>query len=297
MQSDMSLSNDTFIATISNQDAILRDLKFHIRVVPLVRRQEAFSVTENKMALTQKHLDASHLAGLTNSNPIYFLTETPNNGKIMRIVRTSSVTAVNNVDKRSVRDREVWQFTHEDVKNGVIYFVIAESKKFTTAHLNDSFTYRLEAPGVQPANGLFDFVIKARNGQAATKTISNPITEDVTGTMGHGNNDESVPSEIVIIISAIFIVILILIVVVFGIRFKRARDAARTKCTAPNNTKLNGDTTMTPPSAAIAAAGIGSGANGNGNPYGTIQRCGSSMRRPINNGFATLEQHPHNTLR
>ena len=86
-------------------------------------------------------------------------------------------------------------------------------------------------------------------------------------------------------------VILILIVVVFFIRFKRARDAARTKCTAPNNTKLNGDTTMTPPGGAPGTNGL------NGNPYGTIQRCGSGMRRPINNGFTTLEQHPHNTLR
>jgi hypothetical protein len=58
---------------------------------------------------------------------MYFLTETPNHGKIMRIVRTSSVS-VSGMDKRSVRDREVWQFTHEDVKNGVIYFVIADAK-------------------------------------------------------------------------------------------------------------------------------------------------------------------------
>ena len=71
MQSDMSLSNDTFTATISNQDAILRDLTFQIKVIPLIRRQEAFSVTENKMPLTQKHLDASHLAG-EKSNLIHF---------------------------------------------------------------------------------------------------------------------------------------------------------------------------------------------------------------------------------
>ena len=79
------------------------------------------------MPINQKHLDASQLAGLTNSNPVYFLTETPEHGKIMRIVRASSIS---NMDKRSVRDREVWQFTHEDVKNGVIYFVTSENKKF-----------------------------------------------------------------------------------------------------------------------------------------------------------------------
>ena len=79
MQSDMSLSNDTFTATISNQDAILRDLTFQIKVIPLIRRQEAFSVTESKMPLTQKHLDASHLAGeksrsiLIRSDPFWYI--------------------------------------------------------------------------------------------------------------------------------------------------------------------------------------------------------------------------------
>ena len=47
------------------------------------------------------------------------------------------------------------------------------------------------------------------------------VGEDITGTMGHGSKEESVPSLVFIIISAIFIVILILIVVVFFIRFKR----------------------------------------------------------------------------
>ena len=215
----------------------------------------------------------SRLAGLTNSNPVYFLTETPNHGKIKRIVQASNVK----LEKRSVREREVWQFTHEDIKNGVIYFIAKPEMQISG---NDSFRYRLEAPGVQPANGIFSFGISINT--EATKTISNPITEDVTGV----DNEESVPTEIVMTISAIFIIIAILIVIVFVIRFKRARDAARSKCTAPNNTKLNGDTTMT-------GAHVG-------NPYGTIQRCGSaSLRtsRPINNGFATLEQHPHNTLR
>ena len=61
---------------------------FIVRVVPLVKRSDPF-ICETKTALTQKHLDASQLAGLTNSNPIYFLLEPPKHGKIMRIVRPS----------------------------------------------------------------------------------------------------------------------------------------------------------------------------------------------------------------
>ena len=182
MQSDMTLSNDSFLATISNQDAILRNVQFQVRVVPLIKCKEPFKVTEVKMQLTQKNLDASHLAGLTNSNPVYFLTETPNLGKIMRIVRASNLNGNNNDQRSGLRDREVWQFTHEDVKNGVVFFVLTSNHN--QAHFlsqNDSFHYRLEAPGVQPANGVMKFEI-AVNTHEASKTLSNPITEDVTGT-------------------------------------------------------------------------------------------------------------------
>ena len=55
----------------------------------------------------------------------------------------------------------MWQFTHEDVKNGVIHFVASDSKGNNSGRrrkgANDSFGYRLVAPGVQPANGVFEF--------------------------------------------------------------------------------------------------------------------------------------------
>ena len=36
MQSDMSLSNDSFVATVTNQDAVLADAVFRVEVVPLI---------------------------------------------------------------------------------------------------------------------------------------------------------------------------------------------------------------------------------------------------------------------
>ena len=61
MQSDMSLANDSFTATISNQDAQLRDVQFVVKVKPLVRQKSTFKVTESKTQLGQMHLDASRL--------------------------------------------------------------------------------------------------------------------------------------------------------------------------------------------------------------------------------------------
>ena len=88
MQNDMTLSNDSFLATITNLEVTLKDQLFNIRVTPLIKRTEPF-ICETKTQFSQKHLDASQLAGLTNSNPIYFLLEAPSHGKIMRIVRPS----------------------------------------------------------------------------------------------------------------------------------------------------------------------------------------------------------------
>ena len=105
MQNDMTLSNDSFLATITNLEVTLKDQLFNIRVIPLIKRTEPF-VCETKTPLTQKHLDASQLAGLTNSNPIYFLVDVPKHGKIMRIVRPSGSRSkvVMMKDRHNVKD-------------------------------------------------------------------------------------------------------------------------------------------------------------------------------------------------
>ena len=167
MQSDMSFSNDSFTTTVTNQDAVLYDQTFRISVTPLTKTFKTFecNVLEGKAPILRQHLDATQLAGLTNSNPVYFLQTSPQFGRIMRIVRPSTSVST----KKSLRDKEVWQFTHEDVKNGVIHYVVDEeflqkingvSSSDGISSLNDSFTYRLVAPGVQPANGVFDFVVR-----------------------------------------------------------------------------------------------------------------------------------------
>ena len=47
MQTDMSLANDSFFCTITNQDAIIYDQRFHVQVVPLVKEREPFKVSLN----------------------------------------------------------------------------------------------------------------------------------------------------------------------------------------------------------------------------------------------------------
>ena len=155
MQTDMSFANDSFTCTVKNQDAELREQRFDVEVIPLLRQRERFAayLGDGKTALTQRNLDATQLSGLTNSIPIYFVLETPRTGSIMRIVKESGRRF-----GRSLSDREVWQFTHEDIKTGKIHYVPDEDLSLQSP-INDSFVFRLLAPGVQPANGVLPFTV------------------------------------------------------------------------------------------------------------------------------------------
>ena len=153
MQTDMSRANDSFTVDITNEDNKIAGITFNITVKPLVKREISLvAVIDNSTPLTTRHLDATKLAGLTNSNPVYYLLSSPKLGKIKRILKTSRTR-----EPRSIRDREVWHFTHEDIKNGVIYFV--GSGAAIEANTSDVFEYRLSAPGVQPARSHFAFVV------------------------------------------------------------------------------------------------------------------------------------------
>ena len=184
IQTTMTFANDSFVATIVNQDAVMKNQVFKIIVLPLVKRNGTLVCNlsgSKNVPFQQHHLDASQLAGLTNSNPIYFVLEAPKYGRLMRIIKPSSSSSrimdtngKGNVALKSLRHKEVTQFTHEDIKNGVVYFVPSEEKLNAfiknresyngidnngSPSINDSFRYRLEAPGVQPANGALEFII------------------------------------------------------------------------------------------------------------------------------------------
>ena len=54
MQTDMSLANDSFFCTVTNQDAIIYDQRFDVRVVPLVKEREPFKVSLKEMLCCAK---------------------------------------------------------------------------------------------------------------------------------------------------------------------------------------------------------------------------------------------------
>merc|ERR550539_1437790 len=227
----MSLANDSFKADITNQDNKIAGLTFNITVRPLVKSDIYFvGLIDNSSPLTIHHLDATKLAGLTNSNPVYYLLSAPKFGKIKRIIRTSRTR-----QPRSIRDRDVWHFTHEDIKNCVIYFVGSSVGSgggggSQWSNKTDTFQYRLEAPGVQPAASQFRFLV-SRSGVTPWQPLPN-----VTPTGGQGLvplNNIGARTDIVIAISVIASVLVIIITAILAVKCRMGKQD-------PQNKRSNG---------------------------------------------------------
>ncbi|CAG4984167.1 unnamed protein product [Parnassius apollo] len=155
MQNDMTTANDSFelIAYAHNSNSTL-PFVIEVIVEPLMVLGDV-KVEGDKAKLTLQSMDATELAKLTASDPVYTIIKKPKYGTIKKIIRSSG-------EKTSAREREVAYFTHEDVKAGVIYFVI--KKKLSQLNgLEDSFRFLLAASIFQPAAGDVKIIIGSRS--------------------------------------------------------------------------------------------------------------------------------------
>ncbi|XP_037868399.1 chondroitin sulfate proteoglycan 4 [Bombyx mori] len=154
MQNDMTTANDSFelIACVHNSNAT-PPFAIEVVVQPLMTLSD-LRVESEKVKITLNTMDASSLAKLTVSNPIYTLLKKPKYGTIKKIIRSSG-------EKTSAREREIAYFTHEDLKAGVIYFVI--KKKLSDLNgFEDSFRFLLATTLFQPAAGEVKIIIGNR---------------------------------------------------------------------------------------------------------------------------------------
>ncbi|XP_035431520.2 chondroitin sulfate proteoglycan 4 isoform X2 [Spodoptera frugiperda] len=154
MQNDMTTANDSFdlIAYVHNSNAT-RPFTIEVIVQPLMTLGD-LRVEVEKARITLRTMDASGLAKLTASDPVYTLLRKPRFGTLKKIIRSSG-------EKTSAREREVAYFTHEDVKAGVIYFV-TKKKVHELNGFEDSFRFLLAATIFQPAVGDVKIIIGNR---------------------------------------------------------------------------------------------------------------------------------------
>lgn len=140
----------------------------------------------------------------------------PRYGRIKKIIRSSG-------DRRSVREREVNHFTHEEVKSGVIYYV-ARRLTDLAAH-NDSIPFLLAVSIFQPAHGELRFVVHPERKEEliATPTVSlPPVLSGPKDPVGHEGGlivaSPNMSSDYVLIVSLVLGVMLLAVLVIVVVK-------------------------------------------------------------------------------
>ncbi|GBP77460.1 Chondroitin sulfate proteoglycan 4 [Eumeta japonica] len=155
MQNDMTTASDSFdiIAYVHNSNST-NSFTIEVIVQPLMALGDLRVDGSGKTKITLRTMDATGLAKLTASNPMYTIIRKPKNGIIKKIIRSSG-------EKTSAREHDVSYFTHEDIKSGVIYFV-TKKMAIELNGIEDSFKFLLTATIFQPAAGEVKIFISNR---------------------------------------------------------------------------------------------------------------------------------------
>ncbi|XP_011875001.1 PREDICTED: chondroitin sulfate proteoglycan 4-like [Vollenhovia emeryi] len=154
MQTDMTVSNDSLELSARLSGFEQKHIRVEIKVVPLMIMGSMTALAGEKNRIILQYLDATPLAKLTTSNPLYTIVRKPKYAKIKRIIRSSSSSG----EKRGAREREVARFSHQEIISGVIYLVCRKIPSIDG--VADSFSFILAASIFQPAVGDFEFHIK-----------------------------------------------------------------------------------------------------------------------------------------
>nr|XP_053635834.1 chondroitin sulfate proteoglycan 4-like [Cherax quadricarinatus] len=146
MQMELSESADNFRVDLWTWEATVQDVEVRVVVLPLIESKPLMAAVGGRTQLSLEHLNASQLAATTGSNPLYKVKRRPRFGRIKKVSRRI---------QRSIRSHEVHEFTHEEIKAGVIYYIARNLRLKADEPLHDALYYVLHvpAPGVQPAEG------------------------------------------------------------------------------------------------------------------------------------------------
>lgn len=151
--SDLSSSRDSFEFTVITPESNLTNQVFNITIKPLIHLGKQVRIPDGIPVKIRKDvLDASELASISGSDPIFEIIVPPKYGKLVK--------ATVNLGGAS---ESIESFTFRDVKQGRI--AIQEHLNLLTEHnktasaCEDSFVFLLKAQNVQPARGEFVFLV------------------------------------------------------------------------------------------------------------------------------------------
>lgn len=166
LQSEMSASADSFRVVAWVYDISLPEIEVLIRVKPLIMSHPLQAVAGSKIPITLHNLNASELAEVTSSLPIYRVTRQPRFGLIKReFANSQGIT-------NSVMVNE---FTHLDLMANRVFYVVRKIIVDIDQPLHDGLHYSLMVAGadIQPANGVLTITIHAPESNILN-TVNNP---------------------------------------------------------------------------------------------------------------------------
>ena len=213
VQTDMTSSNDSFELSARVSNFKVNDIRVDIIVAPLIITQTMIAIAGEKNQMTRRHMDATPLAELSHSNPIYHVTKKPKYCKLKRIIRSSG-------EKRGSREREVSRFTHSEVVSKVIFVVCRRLPSNEADGVADGFVYRLATTSYQPAIGIFEMLIRNSAGEA-NSTLSGPM--DPVGHEGEMAVAPNMSNDYILILGMLLGVFLLGVVVIVTIRCRQNR--------------------------------------------------------------------------
>ncbi|XP_073685793.1 chondroitin sulfate proteoglycan 4-like [Garra rufa] len=160
--SDLSSPRDCFEFTVFTSESNLTNQVVNITVKPLIHLGEHVRIPDGiPVKLRKDVLDATELASISASDPIFEILEPPKHGKLVKITFDLG-GASHLVESFSFRDVEQGRVAIEENINFHHIYGNTTAPRFniTAVHpLNDSFVFLLKAANVQPAMGEFVYLV------------------------------------------------------------------------------------------------------------------------------------------
>ncbi|MCI4388573.1 hypothetical protein PGIGA_G00087550 [Pangasianodon gigas] len=158
---DLSSSRDSFEFTVVASESNLTNQVFNITVKPLIHLGKQVRIPDGIPVKIRKDvLDATELASISGSDPIFEIIVPPKYGKLVKVT-VNLGNASESIESFTFRDVEQGRIAIQEHLNFLAVHgnttVVVHNK--TASALEDSFVFLLKASNVQPARGEFVFTV------------------------------------------------------------------------------------------------------------------------------------------
>ncbi|KAM9541272.1 chondroitin sulfate proteoglycan 4-like [Salvelinus alpinus] len=197
---DLTSSSDSFEFTVSTPESNMTAQTVNVTVRPLIHFSERVLIPSGiAVKLRKVYLDATDLATLSGSDPVFHILSPPKHGKLVKVTFDLSDGANHSVESFTFRDvvqgrvalqETLAQQRHSnniaDQSTSLLSQLGTADHNTTEIHvsmLNDSFSFLLRADNVQPAVGEFLFTIVPYE-ESLNHTTRSPGRNRTTGGRG-----------------------------------------------------------------------------------------------------------------